>query len=615
MSATSEQQLENLLEFLRESRNLDFTGYKRPSLTRRIRKRMDMLGMRDYDEYRDVLEVDPEEAPRLVDTILINVTAFFRDEAAWKYLADEVVPAIIATKGPDEPIRVWSAGCASGEEAYSLAMIFADHLGMDSFKARVKIFATDTDQAALAKGRAAQYTEAQLEPVGADRRHRFFEPAPSGAALRSDVRRQVIFGLHDVTKDPPISRLDLLVCRNVLMYFVSDTQRRVLVRFHQALRDGGYLFLGRAETILAHSDLFAAVDTKLRIFTRAAATYRHHDDLVPQPRARDDVATSPPLLHQLAQAATPVAQLVVSIDGRLAGANTKARAMFGLTDAHLGKPLADLEVFRRPVQLRALIEQAYAQAQPVVVRDISRTLAGGELQFLEATVAPLSDSAGVELGVAIMFADVTELGRTRADLERSARDLEAVNQQLQVANVELETSNEELQSTNEELETTNEELQSANEELETMNEELQSANEQLATMNVELLDQAGRIERGERFLASVLDSLAVGVAVLAEDLEVVVWNRAAEDLFGLRSDEVTGRSFLALDIGLPVGELAPALHDLASGNVTVARDIMLDAVNRRGQRIKCRVTVDRLSHPAIDSNLVVLIDPLPAATT
>lgn len=617
MTASDEDpQLKSLLEFLRESRGLDFTGYKRPSLTRRIRKRMDDIGVGEFDEYRDRLEVDPEEPARLVDTILINVTGFFRDESAWTYLAEHVVPGLVDAKGSDEPIRAWCAGCASGEEAYSLAMVFADHLGLDEFKRRVKIFATDTDQGALAQARTATYTANQLEPVGADRQDQFFDEGPSGFVLRSDVRCRVIFGLHDVTRDPPISRLDLLACRNLLMYLVSDTQRRVLTRFHQALRPGGYLFLGKAETIFAHSDLFTPVESSLRLFKRSPTRRIQFDDLVAVAPTVDGVEFGASVLQDLALAATPVAQLVIDIDGRFVGANTKARAMFSLTTEDLGRAFADLEVFHRPVELQSLIEQAYVESTPIVVRDASRSLADGKVQFLEVTVVPLTDSTGVELGSAVTFADVTELGRTRVELEQSARETETVNVQLQAANVELETSNEELQSTNEELETTNEELQSANEELETMNEELQSANDQLGSMNTELIDQAGLIEQGEQFLASILDSLSVGVAVLTDEFDIVLWNRAAEDLFGFRAEETAGRSFLALDIGLPVGDVAPLLHEMASepskdGEPDQPRDVVLDAINRRGQQLKCRVTVGRLAHPPNDTNLVVLMDPLP----
>ena len=605
-------ELEALLDYLRAARGLDFTGYKRASLTRRIRKRMDAVGVGEFDEYRDVLEVDAEEHSRLVDTILINVTRFFRDEPAWDYLARHVVPAI-ASRPQDQPIRVWSVGCSSGEEPYSLAMVFAEHLGTDEFNDRVKIFATDTDVNALQAGRSAVYTEDRLDPVSAERLERFFEPVPGGYGLRPDVRRRVIFGRHDATRDPPISGLDLLVCRNVLMYLVSDTQRTVLARFHQALRDGGYLFLGKAETIFSHSDLFTPVEAKLRIFTRSPGRAARPAAAGP-PSAQaiaTDGAIEPAQLLELAMATAPVAQLVIDLSGHLVGANTKALTMFDLTSADLSRPFFDLEVSRQPIQLESLIAQAYSDGEPIKARDVTTTGGDGQVQFLEVIVSPIYDRVGTELGAALTFADVTELGRARADLERSARDLLVANEQLQSANVGLETSNEELQSTNEELETTNEELQSANEELETMNEELQSANDQLEGMNDELLRQTSQIEDGERFLAGILDSLTVGVAVLSRELDIVVWNRAAEDLFGLRADEVKERSFLALDIGLPFDELSPLLHAVATGSGNVG-SVVVDATNRLGHHLRCRITVGRLgAGTETDGSVVILLEPLP----
>ena len=602
-------ELESLLEYLRDTRSLDFTGYKRPSLTRRIRKRMHEVDAERFDDYRDVLESDPAEQARLVDTILINVTAFFRDEDAWQFLADEVVPGIVEAAG-DGPIRVWSAGCASGEEAYSLAMVFADHVGVDEFRHRVKIFATDTDDGALAEARRGVYTHRQLEPVSAERIERYFEPVDDGFAFRSDCRRQVIFGSNDVTADAPISHLDLLVCRNVLMYLVTDTQRHVLHRFHYALEPHGHLFLGKAETISARSDLFDPVDSQLRLFRRTPGP-----DLPQGIGALAERVGSDDVLHELALAATPVAQIVLDVEGRVSGVNTRARAMLGVSVDDIGRSFRVLDLAHRPVELAPHIEQAYAERQPVVLHDVSRPLADGQLQFLEISIAPLRTSAGVDLGVSVTFADVTELGRTRMDLEQSGRDLEVANRSLRTTNEELETAVEELQSTNEELETTNEELQSANEELETMNEELQSANEELETMNEELLTQTDRIEAARRFLTGILDAVPLGLAVVDEQLDVVLWNQTAEHLFGLRAADVVDRSFLALDFGLPVGSIGPLLHAVAGDDVPRrardSRSTVVEAEDARGMRFSCRVSVGRIGRATDgDTRLMVLMEPI-----
>lgn len=615
-----ESGVEELLEFLRDSRSLDFTGYKRPSLTRRIRRRMETVQVETFEDYRDYLEVHPDEHGALVDTILINVTSFFRDPEAWTYLVDEVVPAIVAAKPSDSPIRLWSAGCATGEEAYTLAMVLAEHLGIEEFKARVKIYATDTDESALAEGRAARYSNQRLDSVPSELRARYFEPDGDRFMFRSDCRRSVIFGRHDVTRDAPISRLDLLVCRNVLMYLLRDTQRRALSRFHYALNDGGFLFLGKAETIFAHADLFTATSSRYRVFTRASEPVGI-DGMLSTAAAIPAVGAMGPKLEDLAAGATPVAQLIVDVDGTLVSANTRARALFGVGPQDLGRPFRDLEVSFRPVELRSQIEQAYAETRPVVLHGVERPLADGTSQFLEITIAPLVDASGLALGVSISFADVSELARVKVDLEHSARDLQQANESLHSANEELETSNEELQSTNEELETTNEELQSANEELETMNEELQSANEELETMNEELLDQAKQIEQSGLFLSGLVNSLTVGVVVVDDELDVIVWNRTMEDLFGLRAEETTGRSILALDMGLPLGDIASHLHAAAKSSQAETGDEIVDAVNRRGQTLRCRVTVDTFmnGHGGINGHggdeashrVLVLVDPLP----
>src|SRR5215212_6834655 len=245
--------LEALLDYVKEMRKFDFSGYKRPTLFRRIGKRMEELGCETYAEYQDYLEVHPEEFVTFFNTVLINVTSFFRDPEAWTFVADEIVPRIISGKDPDAPIRIWSAGCASGEEAYTLAMVFGRALGLDAFRSRVKIYATDIDEEALAQARSATYPAKAIEAVPEALRSQYFESTARGLTFRHDLRRALIFGRHDLLKDAPISRLDLLVCRNTLMYFNADVQRGILDRFRFALEDGGYLFLGRAETLLTHS--------------------------------------------------------------------------------------------------------------------------------------------------------------------------------------------------------------------------------------------------------------------------------------------------------------------------------------------------------------------------
>src|SRR5262245_5418060 len=213
-------EFEELVSYIRDERGFDFTGYKRPSLRRRIEKRMQEVGIESFRAYRDYLEHHQDEFVSLFNTILINVTSFFRDQPAWDYLANETVPRILAAKD-DQPVRVWSTGCASGEEAYTIAMVLLEAMGEEAFKQRVKIYATDVDEDALAHGRHAAYPEAAVEPVPAELREKYFDRQNSNYVFRPDLRRSVIFGRHDLLQDPPISRIDLLVSRNTLMYFNS----------------------------------------------------------------------------------------------------------------------------------------------------------------------------------------------------------------------------------------------------------------------------------------------------------------------------------------------------------------------------------------------------------
>lgn len=257
---------ERLLEHLRETRGIDFTGYKRSTLMRRTGKRMRQLGAASFEAYLDYLTARPDELEHLLDIVLINVTEFFRDPAAWQALAEAFLPALLAEKGEDEPIRVWSAGCATGEEAYSLAILLAEALGIARFRERVELFATDLDEDALWRARQATYPAEELVHVPEALKERYFTLSAGRYAFRSDLRRRVTFGRHNLVEDAPISRLDLLTCRNTLMYFTGEMQGRVMERFHLALRPGGLLMLGRAETMRAHVRLFRPLDPKARIF-------------------------------------------------------------------------------------------------------------------------------------------------------------------------------------------------------------------------------------------------------------------------------------------------------------------------------------------------------------
>jgi two-component system, chemotaxis family, CheB/CheR fusion protein len=606
-------ELEALLEHIREERGFDFTGYKRSSLSRRIQRQMQDGRIESYAAYRDYLEQHQDEFVRLFNTILINVTSFFRDDFAWDYLRTEIIPKILERKDESAQIRIWSTGCASGEEAFTLAMVFAEALGEKEFHRGVKIYATDIDEEALTEGRHARYSAEAVEPVPEQLREKYFERQDSDFVFRADLRRSVIFGRHDLLQDPPISKIDLLVSRNTLMYFNAEAQNHILRQFNFALVDDGFLFLGKSETIANRSGLFETVDLRRRVFTRLpleAAPMRRaakgvdDGDLV---RLADEA-----LMRQAGFESTPLAQIVIDKDGELALANQQARMYFGLDANDLGRPIQDLEVSYRPVELRSQIQQAYIEKHSITLRDVEWRV-GEEVRFVDVQIIPLVAETGEAVGCGISFGDVTRYHRLQQALAESKRDAETASEELQSTVEELETTNEELQSTNEELETTNEELHSTNEELETMNEELQSTNEELSTINDELQQRTDELNVTNVFLESILGSLGSAVIVLDHKLAIATWNREAKDLWGLAEDEVKGSHFLNLDIGLPVDQLRAPIRDVLAGK-SEDGDVVLAAVDRRGKSIQTRVKVSPLGRTR-DGHVggaILMMEPTPA---
>jgi two-component system CheB/CheR fusion protein len=600
---------EALLDYLRRVRGFDFTGYKRSSLKRRVQKRMATRDINRFEDYLDYLEVYPHEFAELFNTILINVTSFFRDKPAWIYLQEITLPQLILGKPENEQIRVWSAGCASGEEAYTLAITLAEILGDEPFRQRVKIYATDVDEEALAHARQASYSTRELEPISPELQERYFEPSGDRFTFRNDLRRSVIFGRHDLVQDAPISRLDLLVCRNALMYFNAEAQARILSRFHFALRDSGTLFLGKAEMLLSHSNLFTPANLQHRIFNKVFKVNLRDRFLVfsqmGDDRADTDL-TSHVRLRETAFDKSLTPQMVVDFNGNLIMANLSLRTLFGLVPQDLGRPLQDLEISYRPLELRSQIEQVYVNRQTILVRDVVRQQLDGRIQYLDVRIMPLEDSDGEILGASIAFTDISGYHELQEELQNSNQKLETANEELQSSNEELETTNEELQSTNEELETTNEELQSTNEELETMNEELQSTNEELQTINDKLRLRTQELNEANAFLNSILTSMKAGVIAPNRQFQVVSWNSEAENLWRLRNLEVQGESLFSLDIGLPVAQLRDVIRRCLSGEGD-RLETTLDAINRRGRAIQCRITCNPLFNAEGRPQGVILI--------
>ncbi|MBD2778420.1 protein-glutamate O-methyltransferase CheR [Iningainema sp. BLCCT55] len=261
-------EFETLLDYLKHSRGCDLTSYKRSSLMRRFQRRMQRIDIDTYQSYLEYLQCHSHENLALLDDVLINVSSFFRDHDTWQYLALEIIPKIIASKQPDEPIRVWSAGCATGQEICSLLILLAEALGIESCLQRVQCFATDVDESALAQARKGIYSNLEITGIPFNLLQKYFEQTEKGYVFHPKLRRTVIFSRHDLTQNAPYSKIDLLTCRNVFIYLNPEAQTSILVKFHFALKNTGFLMLGKAETIIKHRQIFTPVNLNQKIFAK-----------------------------------------------------------------------------------------------------------------------------------------------------------------------------------------------------------------------------------------------------------------------------------------------------------------------------------------------------------
>ena len=563
--------LARLLEKLREEYNFDFREYKAASLARRIRTRMSQVHVDSFDAYVRYLEGHPDEHVALFNTVLINVTGFFRDAEGWTTLAEDIIPRLVREAGNTGAIRIWSAGCSSGEEPYSLAILLADHLGARADHYQIKIYGTDVDEDALAAARHALYRVDQLKDMPDRWLEQYFMRDGQLWRLRRDLRRWCIFGAHDLTQASPLSHIDLLVCRNVLIYFSGGLQERLLSRFHYAIRDGGYLFLGRSESLLARSALFRPLHPKWRIFQRLPSDVRASGVLLDgapahAPSAARTDPASGAVRGQRAFEALPSAAIVLDTADTIVTWNAAAEALFETPAANaVGRRFQDVDISYRVEGLRARLEDVKARQASSRIEGISFTRRSGAPVHANVAIVPLFEMNRV-IGVLVNVEDATEHARLRDQMTRIAEQHATAIEELQSTNEELETTNEELQSTNEELETTNEELQSTNEELETTVAELQAANAELAALNAELEERGAELARVDSYHRAVVDGLEQAVFVLDRLGVVRTWSAAAARLFGLPGDQAVGREFSRLPLGELLRAVRPALERIVTSD-------------------------------------------------
>ncbi len=534
--------LNHLVRTLAEERGLDLRTYKPTTLERRVRKRMHQVGVSTYPDYLERIRKEPRELNELLNVVLINVTEFFRDPQAWEVLQTTVVPKLFANLKPGDAFRAWSAGCASGEEPYSLALIIADHLGAKLPDYDVKIYATDIDEDALHIARHGEYPADRLRLVRPDWRDRYFQ-GTTKLRIHREVRRMVIFGRSNLVSDAPISHCSLVICRNVLIYFDVAAQKQVLMRLHYALDPDGVLFLGKAESKLTESELFRPVNSRWRIFqriNREPKELRLEEVAVAggaseYERRMQEEITRLRVQHQLLMETVRSGVIALDVNDTVTACNDAAQSIWGLRGGQLlGKRVQASELVYRAPELIGWVETARASKETVQFRSALRM--DGEERAISVVLRAIFADTGERIGMILNCEDVTSHERLQSTIEQ----LEATGEELQSANEELETTNEELQSTNEELETTNEELQSTNEELETTNEELQSLNEELENMNQELEARSHELNALTSRYEETLKRMPWPVILVNRDLRIQLWNSAAQRLFGVGATSVVG---------------------------------------------------------------------------
>ena len=616
---TRERELAELLRYLHESRGLDLSGYKRVGLLRRLTKRMRTVGVEGFGAYQSYIETHPTEYTGLLDTLLINVTAFFRDDLPWEYLRNEIVPLLLEQKGPTDAIRVWCAGCATGEEAYSLAIVLAEALGIEQFQERVKLYATDLDNEALAKARLGAYGERDLAEVPAPIVEKYFDHRDQTFYFRKDLRRCVIFGRNDLVQDAPISRVDLLACRNTLMYFDGPTQAKILARFHFALNEGGFLFLGRAETMLTHATMFTPMDLRRRVFTKSRFPGVERIPLSSRAISpRGGAAQMPNEPHDTSLRLRSfdvgtVPQFVIDETGRLFLVNARARVVFRLAAADIGRPLQDLEISYRPYELALGRSSRRTPSGSRSVRDGvswrgARRRAALVRHYRHADVrrrrAPRRRERVVHRRHARPAAPAAArrlAGRARDGVSGAPVDERGAGDDERGAPLHRRGARDDQRGAPEHQRGARDDERGAPEH------ERGAADDQRRAAPA-----SDSLNDLNTFLESMFTSLRSGIAVLDRDLRVTVWNRQAEELWGVRAAEVEQVHFLRLDIGLPLDQIENADPRLPRRQDRQPRGVPARRATARGRAIVCKTRIYPLvtRDDARPRGVIVLMDEM-----
>jgi two-component system, chemotaxis family, CheB/CheR fusion protein len=587
--------LTTIFNLLRTRTGHDFREYKERTFQRRVQRRMQVVQTTRLEDYAELLQREPDEVSALFRDLLIGVTDFFRDAAAFQALETSVIPKLFEDKGADDEVRVWVPGCSTGEEVYSIAILLREHLEKSPTPPKVQVFGTDIDEIAMGVARGARYPASVVKEVSPERLRRFFVHEAGTYRVVKELRDMCIFSAHSVIRDPPFSRLDLISCRNLLIYLKPGLQAQIIPLFHYALRPSGFLFLGSSENVSRHSELFVTVDRKNRIFRRrdlvARPTLPLHQFL---PQMRREAAGPDENNNGLLQRSDTLRRAANTILEHFAPTfvivdETGQTLYFSSgTGKYLqpaaGPPNRDIVAMARPglrADLRTALHRAKETGQRVV-RDRVNVQINGGMQMVSLAVEPIVE--GKEIAYGVVFTDrgpistQDEIPRT----ERSERqdntvqliekELQESKERLQSTIEELETANEEFRSSNEELLSVNEELQSTNEELETSKEELQSVNEELQTVNNELSTKIEESDRAHSDLNNLFQSTQIATIFLDRNLEVRRFTPTVTELFNLIPGD-RGRPLTDIVSRIDYPDLEQAMRRVCAGEAVTERSV------------------------------------------
>jgi two-component system CheB/CheR fusion protein len=572
--------MRRIMMVLRTKTGNDFSQYKQSTIQRRIERRLGVHNLADMDAYARYLHENPAESQILFKELLINVTSFFRDKEAFEALNKEVMPRLFENKPENYIFRIWVPGCASGEEAYSLAMLFREYMDENKQEFKIQIYATDIDDNSIATARAGAYPANIAIDVSPDRLRRFFVKEEAGFRIKKEIRELVIFAIQNVIKDPPFTKMDLISCRNLLIYLGTELQSRVIPSFHYALRPEGVLFLSPSEGIGNFTDLFGPLDKKWKIYRvkssslpartlvaqRFAWTGEQPGKDAVEVSVKKDKTNFAELTKRVLLQSFAPPSVITDEKGDIIYVHGDTGKYLQPAQGQATLNVIDMAREGMQLDLRYAIQNAIEQKKQFVVKELPVRTNGG-IHWVDLTVRPLADPEATRELLLISFQEtplppqekrrqakhLTGKGESKR-VEELEQDLAYTKENLQATIEEMQAANEELKSTNEELQSTNEELQSTNEELETSKEELQSVNEEIITVNAELQAKIEQLTGIQNDMKNFLENINIGTIFLDDHLTIRRFTRDAMRVFRLAASD-TGRPLadirsLILDVDL-----------------------------------------------------------------